>query len=95
MRVLTVGTLIDVLKEMPQDAEVWTSAWNGSNPIDRLDLYSPFHVYEKDGVVRLYIDDGEASHPDIDEDRGQLLCIGDHWDRVREVKNQLKLGASL
>lgn len=91
MKHATIKELIEILQSLPQDALVWESSWHSNEPMDVSDKYMPLKVYEHDGEVRLYVDDGEATH-ETDEFCDDLFGVGSAWDRIlndREASNDL------
>lgn len=93
MKHVSIGTLIEILKLLPEDGLIWLSNWDDSYPLDVIDIEShdgPLFIYEKDGEVRLYIDDGEAFHSS-DKYKSSLFWSDGALTRAIKVKNETKL----
>lgn len=89
---VTVYDLIQLLQELPLETVCYLSTWQSNQPFDRSEIEGPYYhfpisVYEKDGEIRLYFDDGEASHPDIDQNRDSLFWAGEAWARIRALRS--------
>lgn len=61
---MKISDLMAKLQKLPANAEVWCSTWCSDRPLSEDDAV--LLVYEKDGETRLYFDDGEAQHPELD-----------------------------
>jgi hypothetical protein len=84
-RPLLVKDLIEVLSGLPPESEVWMKWWGG---FDRIDLdgpdftFCPIEIYQRDGVTRLCVDDGEASHIELQEHVTNLV----DWIKEKSAK---------
>lgn len=93
MKTVSIGTLIEILKLLPENGLIWLSNWDDSYHLDITDFESndgPLFIYEKDGEVRLYIDDGEAFHSS-DKYKSSLFWLGGAFNRAIKIKNETKL----
>lgn len=82
MTPVTVGLLIELLSRLPKDTLVYESTYCSNRPLDRSDLSTndgPLLLYQRNGEIRLYIDDGEAFHGEEDKFKGSLFIPGEHW----------------
>ena len=62
---ITVKDLIDSLLTLPSNTEVWLAWFGGEEPVEYLSDIR-FMVYRHNNITRLFMNDGEASHPDIE-----------------------------
>lgn len=62
---MTVKDLIEALQTLPPEAEVWEATWCTNKPMNLAESDWPT-VYQRDGVTRLYFDDGEGYRADVD-----------------------------
>ena len=67
----TVGDLIDALSELPEDAPVLEAWAGGRAPLSEHTL----QVWRHRDEVALYIVDGSAAHPDLEQDWEPLLDV--------------------
>lgn len=82
--IYTVGQLVEKLKMLPPDATIWIMHKEGTDPWCG-EVDDPFVVWEKDGVVRLYIDDALNYHPEVERHACSLMSTGNTWDRINNL----------
>jgi len=69
----TVGELIVALSDLPEDATVMEAKAGYHGPLDREEYGHTLKVYRNGDDIRLYIDDGQAWHADLEPHWEPLL----------------------
>ncbi len=81
MRKATVELLIEVLKCLPPETEIWQATSYDVTPVDRLED-EIFLLWEHEGKIRLVIDDREAFHGEKETQWNNIFAFGPAHDRV-------------
>lgn len=62
----TVKDLIEALQKLRPETIIWEKTYGSNCPIEGWE-YGPIEIYRCGHDERLYIDDGEANHGDVDD----------------------------